>query len=489
MELNVLKNEERLMNWVMFAVDVSISVVAFFYVKLLLGGEAKDAIIFIMAAGAIVIKLFEKQLGGIAKYLYVSLMPVVGAIVIVYANDGRYGAMTHAYFLVLIMSIAYYNKNVILVNALVTIGVNGICMILFTESYLLMDKLFIWVFITIVFILAVIVAYVISARAYGLFGTVEEKERNMLELFENVRAAFETLEKTSANIYENLDDFNSLSIKIEDVTKEISQGADIQVGEVSGSLEIFRELADKLLSSEDKIDQTVENMNTLKENNDIGVTSIRELKEQFGHNIKSTQEASHEIELLSEKSALIGNIIDTINGIARQTNLLALNASIEAARAGEAGKGFAVVADEIKQLSEQSSDSTHKIDEILKDVISIVEATRRTMDYNNTIVNESSEKLNTTVDVFKVMIQSSEEVIHTIGLVNEEIQNISVLKENMQDSMKKLADISDDSVGSAKKISLSASEQVEAVNEIMKSMDLVQESINHLSQILQNAEA
>lgn len=486
MKLNVLQNEEKQMNLIMFLANLAIPVVALGFVTLLLGGGAKDAIILLMAAGGIIVKVFEKPLGSMAKYLYVSLLPIVGPIVIVYANDGRFGAMTQAYFLILILSIAYYDKRVVLTNALVTVIANAAAMVLFTDSYLLMHNLFIWIFIMLVFFLAAGTSFVISSRTYRLFEDVEQKERGMVNLLDNVKNAFESLEQSSSSINESLDAFNRLSLKIADASKEIAQGAGTQANVVENSLDIFNDLAGKIISSEEKVNDTVSMMNVLKENNDIGVASIHELTGKFKENIKSTEDAVREIEVLSEKSALISNIIDTIHGIAQQTNLLALNAAIEAARAGEAGKGFAVVADEIKKLSEQSSESTQKIDEILKDVVNIVGATRDTMGYNSSIVEESSNKLNTTVDVFKVMIESSEEVIHTIGLLNDELKNIAVLKESMQGSMQQLADISGESAVSTKEISSSATDQVTSVNTIMSSMDLVQNSMNDLSAILNN---
>lgn len=486
MKLNVLQNEEKQMNLIMFLANLAIPVVALGFVTLLLGGGAKDAIILLMAAGGIIVKVFEKPLGSMAKYLYVSLLPIVGPIVIVYANDGRFGAMTQAYFLILILSIAYYDKRVVLTNALVTVIANVAAMALFTDSYLLMHNLFIWIFIMLVFFLAAGTSFVISSRTYRLFEDVEQKERGMVNLLDNVKNAFESLEQSSSSINESLDAFNRLSLKIADASKEIAQGAGTQANVVENSLDIFNDLAGKIISSEEKVNDTVSMMNVLKENNDIGVASIHELTGKFKENIKSTEDAVREIEVLSEKSALISNIIDTIHGIAQQTNLLALNAAIEAARAGEAGKGFAVVADEIKKLSEQSSESTQKIDEILKDVVNIVGATRDTMGYNSSIVEESANKLNTTVDVFKVMIESSEEVIHTIGLLNDELKNIAVLKESMQGSMQQLADISSESAVSTKEISSSATDQVASVNTIMSSMDLVQNSMNDLSAILSN---
>ena len=71
---------------------------------------------------------------------------------------------------------------------------------------------------------------------------------------------------------------------------------------------------------------------------------------------------------LGAKSEEIGQIVDTIAGIANQTNLLALNAAIEAARAGDMGRGFAVVADEVRTLAESSQASASSIATIIGDI-------------------------------------------------------------------------------------------------------------------------
>lgn len=472
------------MNFFMFILMVAIPIAAFAFVMLFIQGTAKDSVVLLMVAASIVIRIFEKKLGRLAKYLYISIMPVFGAVVIVFANDGKFGAITQAYFLGLILSIAYYDASVVKVNAIVTLVTNVGAMILFPKSYLKMDSLVIWIFIGIVYILALLVAVVITTRTYGLFRTVEEKQEEEKDLLDNVRSAFDKIQESSGSIYDSLNSFGAISQEIAASTEEISSSAEIQIKEVDGSLEIFNDLSDKILNSENRLSETVHNMNQLKEKNEEGIASIDELSKKFDENIKSTREASQGIETLSQKSVLIGEIIASIHQIAQQTNLLALNAAIEAARAGEARRGFAVVADEINALSAESSEATQKIDEILKDIMGTVEQTSKIIDYNNVVVQESHDKLNDTVEAFESILHSSEQVIDVTDILQDELKNIVTIKDELLVSMKKLETISEQAAERTAEISTSTGEQVAGVEKILQSMENVQNGIEHLSAIL-----
>ena len=79
-------------------------------------------------------------------------------------------------------------------------------------------------------------------------------------------------------------------------------------------------------------------------------------------------EIAHKIQQLSERTAQIGGITQTVKDLADQSNMLALNAAIEAVRSGEHGKGFAVVAREIRSLADQSIQATNRVREILEDI-------------------------------------------------------------------------------------------------------------------------
>lgn len=479
-----IKKEEKFMNFIMFIVNIAIPIAGFTFVMLFVNGNAKDSIVLIMVAASILTRLFEKRLGEIAKYIYVCILPVFGAVTVAFASDGHYVAITHCYMMVTVMAIPYYNLSLIKVNAIATIIPNMLLMILFPKGFLNLHILIGWIFIMIVYILMVLICMLVSFRAKNMFIKAETKEEDMEGLIEGVKISFADIQKSSDTIYNSLQSFEESAQEIAAATEQITASANVQIEKVGGSLDVFSELNEKIRFSEQQVDETVMNMNHLKDKNEEGMVAVRELSSKFDENIQSTHEASEKIHILLQKSSQIGEIIGSINDIAKQTNLLALNAAIEAARAGEAGKGFAVVADEINNLSQESSIATKKIGDILADIIKMVEDTSNIMEHNSNVVSESNEKLDNTIQVFKSMIYSFGEVLEITEQLKNGLDSVSDMKEKLLEAMRQLEEFSHGSAEMAGEISSSTEEQVVGVEEIVQSMENMKKGMDGLSGLL-----
>ena len=85
-------------------------------------------------------------------------------------------------------------------------------------------------------------------------------------------------------------------------------------------------------------------------------------------------------------------VIGFINKVSQQTNLLGLNAAIEAARAGEQGRGFAVVANEVRKLAEDSVEATKKINSILGNIESSMQAIIVGIEQTAAVADEKSRR-------------------------------------------------------------------------------------------------
>lgn len=480
-----IKNQERMMNSIMFGVwGVMLPIAACAFVILFLNGDVRDTVALGMIVLAVLIRIFERQLGIKAKYFYSCLMPVMGTVVLIVDAEGRFAAMTQAYFLATVMSIIYYDKSVLITNAIATIFFNLVGIIFFTGAYTSLHNLVVWIFIVIVYVVLVIALYLIIEYTNNLYKKVENQSKETENVLFNVKDAFNQLQEATANILGSLQEFEGNTEGVASSTEEITQSAERQIDEVEGSISIFETLDSKISSSEERVNQTVSTMKALKDKNDAGIVAIRNLSKTFEQNILTTKVASEGVEDLSHKSSSIGGIIESIREIANQTNLLALNAAIEAARAGEAGKGFAVVADEIKDLSSESSSATSKIDVILKDIIETVKNTHELINQNSEVVSTSNLQLKDTIQIFETILTSSDEVIETIKLLKDELMDIVGIKKQLLEAMQRVEKISQKSVSTTSEISVAAEEQVAGVERIVKSVENIQDGMKKLSQIL-----
>ena len=474
MQSQAANSEEKLTNNILFIYLLGVAISGFSFVMIFLNGGLRECIFLLSGVSAIITKLFEKKLGEKAKYVYACIPPVIGAITAAVCNTSTsdsYVCLTHYYFVATLLLVPFYSQKLIRVSVAVTIAANLGMMILFPAGFLKLHSVIVWVFIGIVYLVLFAACSFIIYRTTALFQVVENQGQESEDVLRNVQAAFDSLEESSETIYNSLREFEGNTGEIAASTQQISESADAQISEVENSLTVFSELNDKIVKSEERVNETIETIQNLKAKNDEGYSVIQALTEQFEENIKATQTAADGIDELSQKSTSIGGIIQSIRDIAQQTNLLALNAAIEAARAGDAGKGFAVVADAI-----------------LKDIVEMVESIHRVMDRNTEVVKDSSGRLEDTVKIFDVMLESSEEVIGITELLKTELEDIVAIKEHLLGVMKRVEDSSRNFVDTTEGISASTEEQVAGLNNIVKSMENMQTGMERLSSVLHSGE-
>lgn len=177
--------------------------------------------------------------------------------------------------------------------------------------------------------------------------------------------------------------------------------------------------------------------------------------QRFGTHMHSISE---NILKLSERSRLIGEIIAAVNDIAEQSNLLAVNASIEAARAGEQGKGFAVVAQEIRNLAEQSKQSTSQVRLILQDIQNFVNSAVLSTEQASKALEDGIKTANQTGEVITELGRSIELSFDASLQITSSNQQQQIGMDQIATAMENIRTVSAHNADSTKEVEVSANE-------------------------------
>ena len=159
-------------------------------------------------------------------------------------------------------------------------------------------------------------------------------------------------------------------------------------------------------------------------------------------------------------------IIDIINNIAKQTNLLALNASIEAARAGEVGRGFSVVAEEIRKLSEDTSNATNNIQDLIGNIQYKVKDAVDSIEGIGNAVNSQEEAVSKTTEIFNNTSVEIKKLVGYLKDVREHANNMEESKEKINSAISEISILSEKTSQSTQEVLACTEEQLASVEEI-----------------------
>lgn len=245
---------------------------------------------------------------------------------------------------------------------------------------------------------------------------------------------------------------------VERAVSDISEGASSQAGETQKATENVILIGDMIADTSDEVEGLITNAAQMKSSGDEATATLLKLEEINRHAKEAIDIIYDQTNTTNESAMKIREATTLITSIAEETNLLSLNASIEAARAGELGRGFAVVASQIQKLAEQSNESAHQIENITDSLISDSEKAVKTMGEVKEIMNEQSEHVSKTDEIFAQVKNGIDSSIGGVNRIAEKTRQMDTARISVVDVVQNLTAIAQENAASTEETSASVTE-------------------------------
>lgn len=298
--------------------------------------------------------------------------------------------------------------------------------------------------------------------------------RDVLRISENVKGQVEETNTLIDNLKESSVVVHSSIEEVSVRTKETAENVQEQTRMTAQISEVIEETAN---NAKIMVETTVSSAKMVEDSMMV-IDKIR----NSAKGINETNSCvAISMEELQEKAKEVQSITEVIFSISSQTNLLALNASIESARAGEAGRGFAVVADQIRNLSEETRQSTEKIAGIVQEL--------------NINAQNATEIVQSSIDAMEQQNQMVEDASDGFKKVRDNIDILAERVGDMDDKMKNLVQSNNFIIESINQLSISSEAVSEGANEVEErslqnqtEAEKAKELLNKIHQLVQEFE-
>lgn len=309
----------------------------------------------------------------------------------------------------------------------------------------------------------------IAVLASGFNKMVE----NLRNLIVKVHMSTEQVAASSEELTASAQETAQASNQVAGSVTEIARSADKQLEAVSQTSGVVEKMISSIQHVNGGAKEAVTKSSQVAAKAKESGSSIEKAVNQMELIEKTVNTSAKVIATLGERSKEIGQIVDTISGIAGQTNLLALNAAIEAARAGEQGRGFAVVAEEVRKLAEQSQDAAKQIADLIREI-------QGDTDKAVSAMNAGTQEVSLGAEVINVAGTSFKEIELLVVQVSQQILEISTAMQQMETGSQQIVS----SVSAIDKLSNKTSDEAQSVSAATEEQSASMQEIASASQTL-----
>lgn len=329
-------------------------------------------------------------------------------------------------------------------------------------------------------------AYMKRGDEFGVMAKAfDTLNKNMRTLIGNIIQATEQVSASSEELTASSEQSAQAANQIASSITNVANGAGEQLAAANDTSAVVEQMSAGIQQVAANANQVADHSAQAADKAKEGGKTLEKAVSQM-RNIENTVNTSAKVVAkLGERSKEIGQIVDTISGIAGQTNLLALNAAIEAARAGDQGKGFAVVAEEVRKLAEQSQEAAKQIAELIGEIQGDTDKAVVAMDEGTREVKTGAEVVNAAGSAFREIAELVTQVSGQVKEISAAIQQMAGGSQQIVGSVRKIDGLSKATAGESQTVSAAAQEQLASMEEIASSS----EALSQLAQELQAAVA
>lgn len=275
---------------------------------------------------------------------------------------------------------------------------------------------------------------------------------------------FKQIENYMSGVNEDMMNASAATEQLNASTEEVESSVNVLAGETEKSLQMAKEVrsrADEIGKSSEKSFAEAGNI-------------TEQFKSRLETSIRNTDVVQN-----------IGQMAETISGIAEQINLLALNASIEAARAGEQGRGFAVVATEIGKLANETSSAVQGIQQTVDQVQdSVKELTVDSNELLKFIETRVKPDYDNFVSVARQYGEDATTIDHTSSRISEMADNIRQIMTEVTNAIQNIAESTQNTANISSKIMNSVSVVSGVVEDVSKMSEDQEVIAKNLSEVV-----